>query len=216
LEKSEGAGPVKKLVLIGAGGHAKSCIDVIETQGIYQIIGFLDLPEKDCTRLLDYPKLGSDDLIPELAKDQNHFFLVAVGQILSPENRTRIYGMIKKAGGQLATVLSPLAHISKHAKIGEGTVVMHHAMVNANVDIGVNCIINSKALIEHDCVVKDFCHVSTGALVNGNVIIHPGTFIGSGAVLSNGLEIKEFSVVHLGAIVKSRSDCVITKTHAEL
>ena len=52
-------------------------------------------------------------------------------------------------------------------RLQKGTIVMHHALVNAGAKVGANCIINTKALIEHDAVVEDHCHIATAAIVNG-------------------------------------------------
>ena len=40
------------LILIGAGGHARSCIDVIEQQGQYQIARLIGIPEEVHTQHL--------------------------------------------------------------------------------------------------------------------------------------------------------------------
>ena len=37
---------MKKIILIGAGGHCKSCIDVIEIQKKFKILGLVDNKKK--------------------------------------------------------------------------------------------------------------------------------------------------------------------------
>ncbi|MHB1013759.1 MAG: acetyltransferase [Desulfurivibrionaceae bacterium] len=165
------------LILIGGGGHCKSCIDVVEQEGRYAIAGILDKPELVGTQLLEYPIIGTDEEIARLAK--NHHFLITVGQIKSPAIRLAIYAKLKEAGAKIATIVSPRAYLSAHARLGEGSIVMHGATVNADATIGNNCIINSHALVEHDAVIHDHCHIATGAIINGGVEVKEQTFIGS-------------------------------------
>lgn len=165
------------LILIGGGGHCKSCIDVIEQEGRFAIAGILDKTELVGTRVLDYPIIGTDEEIPRLVPD--HYFLITVGHIKSPSTRMAIYTKLKETGARIATIVSPRAYLSSHARLGEGSIVMHGATINAGATIGNNCIINSHALVEHDAIIRDHCHIATGAIINGGVAVHEQTFIGS-------------------------------------
>jgi sugar O-acyltransferase (sialic acid O-acetyltransferase NeuD family) len=189
------------LILVGGGGHCRSCIDVIEQHGGFRIAGILDLPETVGTSVLGYPIIGDDDRIEPLAAAQ-HGFLVTLGQIKSPDKRIALFERIKKCGGPLPSIVSPLAHVSCHAYIGEGTIIMHGALVNAGARIGRNCIINSKALVEHDVLVGDHCHVSTACVINGAVTVGEGSFLGSGVVTHESIEIGVRSVVGAGVRVR--------------
>lgn len=190
----------KPIILIGAGGHCISCIDIIEQTGLFEIIGILDHPEKKSTKILGYSVIGTDDDIPTFVLDCPNFH-ITVGQIKSPCIRQTIYGRIKSAGALLPVIVSPSAYVSLYSKIKEGTIIMHHALVNADVEIGRCCIINSKALIEHEAVVGDFCHISTGAILNGKVTVGNKCFIGSNTVVGNNLEICDNVVIAAGSQV---------------
>jgi sugar O-acyltransferase (sialic acid O-acetyltransferase NeuD family) len=189
----------KNLILVGGGGHCKSVIDVAESAG-YTIKGILDLPEKIGEKILGYPIIGTDEDISNFVHEG--LFLVTVGQIKDASLRINLHQKIVNAGGKLATVIASTAHVSKYAKIGEGTVVMHQAMINADAVIGKSCIINTFANIEHDVVIEDYCHISTGAMINGNCKIGRGTFFGSQSVIINGLEIVEECVIGAGSTVR--------------
>lgn len=188
----------RNLILIGGGGHCKSVIDVAELAG-YNIVGILDVPEAAGTSILDYDVIGTDDDILQYADKTE--FIIAVGFIKNPSVRLRIYNEVKRVGGKLATIVSPTAHVSRYATLGEGTVVMHHAVVNAGVQVGVNCIINTFCDIEHDVFIGDQCHISTGTMVNGNCMIGNRVFVGSQSVLVNGITIGEDIVVGAGSVV---------------
>lgn len=187
-----------QLILIGGGGHCKSVIDVAESAG-YNILGVFDIPEEVGKSVLDYKVIGTDNDIPQYADKAK--FIITVGFIKNPAIRMRIYNNVKKAGGKLAIIVASTAHVSRYATLGEGTVVMHQAVVNAGAKIGNNCIINTFCNIEHDAVVGDQCHISTGTMVNGDCRVGERVFIGSQSVLANGITVGDDIVVGAGGLV---------------
>ena len=189
------------LLLLGGGGHCKSCIDVIELEGKYKIKGILDIKEKIGQVVLGFPIIGTDLELVKYSKYIKTFF-ITIGHIKSVENRVRVYNHLIELGCKLPVIISPNAYVSKHSKICQGTIIMHYAQVNAGSHIGNNCIINSKALIEHDAIVGDHCHISTGAIVNGGTNVGARSFIGSGAVSIQYINIPEGSFIKANSIVK--------------
>lgn len=188
------------LLLIGGGGHCRSCIDVIEANCHYRIRGIVQPLWDETDRIFGYPVLGSDEDLPFLLQETPQA-LVTVGQIRTPEIRIRLYELLKQSGGKLPRIISPFAYFSKYAEMAEGTIVMHGAIVNVGASIGANCIINSQALIEHDVIVADNCHVSTGARINGGATIGMGSFIGSGAIVREGIVIGANVIVGVGQVI---------------
>lgn len=188
----------EKIILVGGGGHCKSCIDVIEATGKYIIAGIVEKEAKIGTEILDYPVIGCDDDLPELVNDSTSF-LITVGQIKSPAIRIKLYDTLKRLGAKLPVIISPLAHVSNHAKIGEGTIVMHQALVNADATVGVNCIINTKALVEHDSTIGNNCHISTASVINGECVVNDNCFIGSNSVLINNIKIGADAIIGSGS-----------------
>jgi sugar O-acyltransferase (sialic acid O-acetyltransferase NeuD family) len=190
-----------RIILIGGGGHCKSCIDVIESTNQYDIVGIIDLKEKVGTTILGYPIIGSDEQTLTFLNEVD-YFIITMGQIGLPKRRKEIYMELKNKKVKFATIISPLAYVSKHAKIGEGTIIMHQAVVNAAVEIGENCIINTKALIEHDAKIENHCHVSTGGIINGGAKLGEDSFFGSGAVSKEYITIDKKSFIKANSIVK--------------
>jgi len=188
------------IILIGGGGHCKSCIDVIEQEGNYQIVGILDLPEMLGKEILGYEIIGTDDDLPKFLKTVNNY-LVTIGQIKSPAKRITLWQIVKKSGATLPVIISPHAHVAKSSNIEEGTIIMHQAIVNSEARIGVNCIINSNALIEHETSIGDFCHISTGAIVNGQSSVGNRCFVGSNSTISNNVCIVDDAIISAGSIV---------------
>lgn len=191
----------KPLVLIGGGGHCKSCIDVIEASDQYVIKGILDLEPKLGEKILGYTIIGTNEDIPLLVKEKTNFF-ITVGAIGNPSKRIELFNLVVSFSGLFPIIISPNAYVSRYARIGAGTIVMHHAVINASAVIGKNCIINTKALIEHDAIIGDHCHISTGSIVNGGTIIGARSFFGSGAVSKQYISIPENSFIKANSIVK--------------
>lgn len=190
----------KSLILLGAGGHCRSCIDVIEQQGIMEIVGVIDRQERIGEQILGYQIIGSDDDLHALARLNSHAF-ITIGQLRTAERRIELFEMISRNKFDIPAIISPFAYVSRHAKIGKGTIIMHGAIVNAGAEIGDNCIINSRALIEHDSVVEDHCHISTGAIVNGGSRVGKRSFIGSGAVCRHAVEIASDSFMKANTLI---------------
>lgn len=191
----------EKILLIGGGGHCKSCIDVIEREGKYEIAGIIDKKDLMGQKVLAHEIIGCDDDLPSLINVRN--ILVTVGQIKSPSTRIKLYDYGKDLGFNFPTIISPQAYVSKYAQVGEGTIIMHDALINAGACVGANCIINSKVLVEHDAVVEDHCHISTAAVLNGGATVRRGTFWGSGTVSTEGAATRENDFIKAGSLFKA-------------
>jgi sugar O-acyltransferase (sialic acid O-acetyltransferase NeuD family) len=189
----------EKIVLIGGGGHCHSVIDVIEQTNKYEIIGIVDTKENIGKKVLDYEVIACDDDLETIFLSCKNA-VITVGQIKSNQIRVKLFEKLTKIGFHLPIIISPLAYVSKHSSIDEGTIIMHHALINANVKIGKNCIINTKALIEHDCIVEDNCHISTASVLNGGVVVKENSFFGSNATSKQSIEIVGF--IKAGGLAK--------------
>ncbi len=190
---------MKKIILIGAGGHCKSCIDVIEEEKKFEIIGIIDNFRKKS--IFGYPVIGKDKDLLKVRK-MAKYALITVGQIKSSDPRRKIYAKLKKFKFNLPVIVSPRSHVSKRSKLASGTIVHHDACINSNVKIGKNCIINTKSIIEHDVKISDFCHISTRATVNGNANIESDTFVGSCSVIKQGINISKKKIIQANVFLK--------------
>lgn len=195
----------EKIILIGGGGHCRACIDVIEQECRFTIAGIVDMPEKKQHKILGYTVIGSDADLAELIKTFPNV-LITLGQINSPARRIELFTDLMQMGACFPVIQSPLAYVSSHAHVAEGTIVMHLALVNAGASVGRNCIINTKALVEHDAVIEDHCHISTGAVVNGGVTIGSGSFFGSGAVAVENTSIPSNSFIKANSLYRKSDE----------
>tara|TARA_Y100001935_G_scaffold218369_1_gene191112 strand:- start:19 stop:606 length:588 start_codon:yes stop_codon:yes gene_type:complete len=176
------------IIIIGGGGHAKSCIDVIENENKFKIIGIIEKKSK-LNIDIDYPIYSEDEDI-NFIKNKTNNILIGVGYIKNYQIRNELYLKYKSFGFKFPKIISPHSYVSKKVKIGDGTIVMHKSIINTNCTIGSNCIINTGSIIEHDVKIGNNCHISTSAVVNGNVSIGDNVFIGSNTTLVNSIDIE--------------------------
>jgi sugar O-acyltransferase (sialic acid O-acetyltransferase NeuD family) len=188
---------MKNIILIGGGGHCKSCVDVIENENKYKIIAIID---KKKNFLLSYKVFPESYLNKKLIK--NNYAFVTVGHIKNYKPRVKIFSRLKDLGFKIPSIISPLAYISKHAIIGQGTIVMHGAIINAGAVIGNNCIINTNSLIEHDVIIGEHTHISTEVTINGGVVIGNNVFVGSRTVIKDNINIGDRCIIGAGLYIK--------------
>ncbi len=199
----------KDLILVGGGGHCKSCIDVIEAEGAFKIAGIVDKEERLHERVLEYEIIATDNDLESLAS-KFKYFLITIGSSKDPRKRIEKFEYLKLLGAKFPVIVSPLAHVAKSASVEEGTIVMHKALINADSRVGKNCIINTSALIEHDSTVGDHCHISTGSIINGKCHIGNRVFVGSNSVVIDCVNIGDDVVIGAGSVVmKSISEAGI-------
>ncbi len=191
----------KNIILIGGGGHCKSCIDVIEAEDKFEIAGIVDNDtKKQRKKVLGYEIIGTDRDLPKLIKEYKNC-LITFGMIKNARQREAKFEELKILGAKFPVIQSPYAVVSKNAKIGEGTIVMHRAVINAGAKIGKNCIINTGAIIEHDVTIKDHSHIATGAIPNGGTQIGKGVFFGSQSRTVQGIKIGDYAFIASGVTV---------------
>ena len=189
----------KKIAILGSGGHAKSCIEVLSGIKNIKIVGLIDDNSKK--KLGKYNVICSEKNILKLKKITNNI-IIGIGSINDNSKRIRVFNKLKKLGFNFPVIISKYANVSSQSELGEGTIVFNDVFINAGSSIGKNCLINNKTLIEHDVKIKDHCHISTGVIINGNCEVEEGTFIGSGSVILNNLKIKKNSFIKMGTIKK--------------
>ena len=202
---------MKKLIIFGTGGHAKACIDVIEEEKKYKIMGFIEKNKSNENRFMNYPILGQDKDLKKF-KEKNLNILIAIARLRLWSIKINLYNKLTTLGYNFPTIISPRSYVSKKAKIGKGTIILHDVIINSSAKIGNNCIINSKSLIEHSSVIRNHSQISTGVIINGDCEIGSNTFVGSGSIIKEATKIGNNCIVGMGqAIKKNLTDNKIIK-----
>lgn len=185
---------MKRLFILGCGGHGKVIADIALKIGVYDNIFFLEDGERK-EKCMQFPVVGDSDYDCFRENDE---IIVAVG---NSEIRQRLTEKFLSGGLKLAVLIHPAAVIGCNVKIGCGTVVMAGAVVNPDTVIGQGVIINTCASVDHDNVIKNYSHISVGAHTAGTVTVGSHVWIGAGAVVSNNIEIADNTVIGAGAVV---------------
>jgi len=183
----------KQVYILGAGGHAKVVISTLQAKG-YQVAGIYDDdPALLNTFILNVPVIGS---IRNLSRDFSEAAAVGIG-----DNNTRRQIVQQFPDCKWVTVVHPSAVIDPSAELGVGTVVFAGAIVQSHVKIGNHVILNTTCSVDHDCVVKNFCHLAPKACLAGIVTIEEGVFMGISSVAIPQVKIGAWSIIGAGCVV---------------
>ncbi len=189
---------MKKLAILGAGGHGKVVADTAALLG-YTDIHFFDAVWPARTENCVWPIRGTEkDLFAHI----NEFdaITVAIGN-----NKTRLDFclQIKETNHHLVTLIHPTAYVSQHTVIGDGTVVFANAVINPGSSIGLAGIISTSATVDHDCIIGNSVHISPGVHIAGEVQIGDRSWIGIGSAIKHQIKIGADVMVGAGAAVVS-------------
>lgn len=176
---------MNKLILYGAGGHAKVIAELAELNHYTELLFCEDQISKNI--FLDYP------VVSNISNEDK--CVIAIG---SNNVRKRLSNVLNNS---FVTLVHPMAQISIRALIGTGTVIMAGVSVNADVTIGKHCIINTNSSIDHDCVIEDFVHLSPNVALGGSVLVGEGTHVGIGACIIQGIKIGKWCTIGAGSVI---------------
>lgn len=190
----------RPILLVGAGGHCKALIDVIEQGDLFKIEGILDHPDSKITELLGYSIVGDDSSL-SMFKQKFEYAFPAIGFLNKQVNRANLYYNLIELGYTIPNIISKRSYVSNYCKLGQGNAVLHDSILNAVSCIGSNNIIQTKSLLEHDVSIGDHNYISTGTLINGNVHIGDLNLIGSNVTINQGCKIGSNIIVGSGAVV---------------
>lgn len=189
----------EKLVVFGAGGHAKVVIDIIEQQGDYEIAGLLDDDLQHLgKRFFGYAVLGTRADLPALFSAQLRHAIVTIGDNAS---RAAVAAHLDRHGWHFASAVHPHASVGRGVTIGPGSVVMAGCVVNADAALGAHVIVNTGATVDHDCRIEDGVHIAPGCHLCGGVSVGAGSLIGAGSTVTPGVRIGRNATVGAGSTV---------------
>lgn len=178
------------MYIIGAGGHAKVILDILD-QNERLINGIFD-DNLNAKTFIGYPLIGKTD---KIKNNYNEPFIIAIG------NNSARKKISQSLNVKYGTAIASSASISKSVSIADGTVVMNGVSINAASLIGQHAIINTNASVDHDCSIGDFVHISPNAALAGNVTVGEGSHIGIGAAIIQGIKIGKWVTVGAGTII---------------
>lgn len=192
-----------KLIVIGAGGHARSVIDIVLDNNEYELVGCVDsaYPARTTVENMgDISIIGNDDSLSSLREQGVECFFVAIGD---GRLRRKLYNKALEAGLLPINVISKHSRISSRAKLGKGICVMAGAVINVNCIVSDGVIVNTNCSIDHDCSIGEFSHIAPGTAISGTTRIGQCTHIGTNCAVIDGIKIGDNSYIGAGASVVS-------------
>ena len=184
-----------KMVIVGAGGHARVVIDAIHQLNAqepkYQILGLVD-DVTGITEFCSYP------VETHLSKFDTNNFVVAIGD---NRVRSRVFLEALALNYQAISIVHPSAILAPDVKVGAGSMILAGTVINAAASIGANCIVNTATSIDHECIIADHCHVAPGCTLAGNVVVGAGVFLGIGTKVIPRIRIGAWAMSGAGAVI---------------
>lgn len=192
IEKNES---LRKLLILGAGGHGRVVADIALALDLWSDISFLD----DDLSIHNYTNISVIGNIDEAESYiASHDIFVAIGDNLT---RRSIIEELEQKGAIIPVLIHPNSQISHTVEIDKGSVIMPGVVINSCTTIGKGCIINTSSSVDHDNKIGDYVHISPGAHLGGTVIIGNNTWIGIGAIVKNNTNIMDNCIIGAGAVV---------------
>lgn len=192
---------MENIVIIGASGHAKVVLDIVQLEGRYRVVGLVDRFRAAGETLLGYSILGKEEDLPQLVtRHQVKGVTIAIGDNFV---RARVAAEVAQLCPELPLVsaVHPRSSLGLEASIGAGTVIMAGVVINSCCKVGVGCIVNTNASLGHDCSLEDFGSLAPNVATGGNCRIGRYSAIGIGASVIHGVTVGQHTVVGAGAVV---------------
>ncbi len=182
---------MQDLVIIGAGGHAKTVIEIAECSGSYKILCLVD-KLREGENIFDYPIRSDIAALPVCN------FVVAIG-----DNKIRAQEFLRlcNLNWRPVNLIHPQSIVSKRCQMGEGNTIAPGVILNAGAVIGSNCIINTGSMIDHDCTIESHVHVGPGCHLAGSIHVGEGAFLGIGSVVLPKIRIGAWSNSGGGSVI---------------
>lgn len=187
-----------KLIIVGAGGHAREVAWVAGEANVkWHIIGFLD----DKLLSQEQTKVGVRVLggIADWPKYSHASFVIAIG---SPRIRRDVSKRMLELGTpRFATIVHRSVIHAPDVRIGEGSMVMAGCVLSTNMQVGCHAILNQSTTAAHDSNIEDFCTLAPRVTLSGNVSLRQGSELGTAVCVRQGLVIGRGAMVGMGSVV---------------
>jgi sugar O-acyltransferase (sialic acid O-acetyltransferase NeuD family) len=191
---------IKKLIIVGGGGHAKVVIDAAISMNTFAIAGVVDTKIASDEKILGIPVLGNDTVL-EKREMWRHALAMGVGMQKAGNQREKLFQRLKGLDYQFPVIRHARSHIAQGVKLSEGCQVMAGAIIQTDANVGCGVIVNSNAVVEHDCQLEAYVHIAPGAVLGGNVSVGQGSLVGLGACILPGIHIGQQATIGAGTVV---------------
>jgi sugar O-acyltransferase (sialic acid O-acetyltransferase NeuD family) len=209
---SDGGGGVVKsdrpldssaLIIYGGGGHGKALIDLIHAIGSYRIAGIIDDGLTVGVEIMGIPVVGGAAELRSLSEQGIRQAVNAVGGIGDMSSRTKVFERLQVNGFELPNLIHPSAWVEPSVSLEAGVQTFPHAYIGSEVRLGLGVIVNTAAVVSHDCNLADYVNIAPGALLAGNVTIGEGVLVGMGVTINLHVNIGSSAMIGNSAVTKA-------------
>jgi acetyltransferase EpsM len=188
-----------QILIFGAGGHAKTIIDLVRQANHYRLAGLVAEPHADVSEVLGVPVLGGEEVLQSLYDQGIRLMVNGVGAIHRNRIRYGIFVKMAARGFAFPRIIHPKAVVEPSAEIAGGVQVFGLAFLGSAVRVGFGAVVNTGAIVSHDCKIGDFAHLTPGVVLAGNVEVGIGALIGMGVTTAIGVKIGAWARIGNGA-----------------
>ncbi len=177
-------------------------LDIVAAVGGYDVVGLLDpRPELEETQVGGVSVIGNDSLLGRLYDDGVRHAFIGLGGAGDTRPRRRLYELAVSEGFEVVSLAHPSAIVSTSATIAGGATLMPLSVVQAGCFLAEDVVVNTGAIVEHDCQIGAHVHVASNATVASGVIIADGAHVGAGASIRQRLSVGQGAIIGAGAVV---------------
>lgn len=187
---------MEKLLIVGAGGHAKVVTDLVLENKQYELVGYIDSDFSKKYR--DICVVGEDADLSKFYEEGVSCVFVALG---NNQLRQKIQVKCEKIGYAVVNIISSRAYISPTVEMGKGNVIMNGAILHASTRLGNGCIINTNASVDHDCVIGDYTHVAPGVAISGFTHVGRECCLGTGSRIIDRIVVGDRVTLGAGGVI---------------
>lgn len=184
-------------IVIGAGGHAKVIVDILQISG-YSVVACLSKELLTDDQVLGVPIHVGDEQLSRFYNQGVKLAFIAVGD---NTERLRLGQITEEVGYNLVNAISPHAYVAASVALGRGIAVMAGAVINPQASISDYAIINTGARVDHDCRIGKATHIAPGSTLCGNVTVDDKVWIGAGCTIIENQSIGFNSYIGAGSVV---------------
>ncbi|WP_270465084.1 MULTISPECIES: acetyltransferase [Fusobacterium] len=192
----------EKIVIIGAGQHARVVLYNIEEQNKYEVIGFLDSDDNRIGNIFEEKKiLGNyqkENLREFSKKIGTNKFFIGFGNM---KYRKKVFDYFINNGWEAVNIIHPDAVVSKNARLGKGILIECGCLITPNPVIGNNVVVNTGSQVNHDNIIEDNVYIASGVILSGGIKIGENTLLDDGVIITLGCSVGKNSLIGAGAVV---------------
>ena len=183
----------KQLIIIGAGGFAKSIVDSLDNQK-YNLVGFVDTFKQG-------QHIGFDIIanhLDDITSPHDYAYFIGVGD---PKTRHQFYTQLNEKGLEQINIVDPSAMLAKDVKLGNGIYIGKMCIINSGTKLADGVVVNTRSLIEHGNDIQCCSNITTNVVLNGDVTVGSRTFVGSCTVVNGQITIGTNTIIGSGSVV---------------